>query len=93
MTTTTSTSLAPLLERFLTRRREARAHRRVGLAFMKRLMTILGYPAWVRFSAAIAIDLEFARRYLFPGGLDRPILLNAMPTPLDRVRETPGPTT
>jgi rubrerythrin len=76
-----------------TRRREARAHRRVSLAFMKRLMTILGYPAWVRFFAAIAIDLEFARRYLFPGGLDRPILPNAMPTPLDRVQETPEPTT
>jgi rubrerythrin len=67
-----------------TRRAEARAHRVVSLAFMKRLMSILGYPSWVRFAAAIAIDVEFARRWLFPGGLDQPILQNAMPTPLDR---------
>ncbi len=73
-----------------TRRSEARAHRRVSLAFMKRLMTILGYPAWVRFFAAIAIDLEFAKRYLFPGGLDRPILVNAMPTPLERAQGPGG---
>jgi len=76
-----------------TRRSEARAHRRVSLAFMKRLMAILGFPAWMRFFTAIAIDVEFATRYLFPGGLDRPILLNAMPTPLDRVTETAEPTT
>jgi rubrerythrin len=72
------------------RRNEARAHRQVSLAFMRRLMQILGYPAWVRFFAAIAIDVEFAQRYLFPGGLDQPILMNAMPTPLDRARETAG---
>ena len=67
-----------------TRRNEARAHRRVSLAFMKRLMTILGYPAWVRFFAAMAIDVEFAKRYFFPGGLDQPVLLDAMPTPKSR---------
>jgi len=75
-----------------TRRTEARAHRRVSLAFMKRLMTILDYPAWIRFFAAIAINVEFVKRYMFPGGLDQPILLNAMPTPLDRVQETAKPT-
>ena len=51
---------------------------------MKRLMTILGYPAWVRFFAAMAIDVEFAKRYFFPGGLDRLVLLDAMPTPKSR---------
>lgn len=74
------------------RRSEARAHRIVSRAFMRRLMSILRYPAWVRFCAGIAIDVEFLRRYLFPGGLDQPILLNAMPTPADRLRENAGST-
>jgi rubrerythrin len=72
------------------RRSEARAHRIVSRAFMKRLMSILRYPAWFRFVAGIAIDVQFLRRYLFPGGLDQPILLNAMPTPADRLRGNTG---
>jgi len=64
-----------------TRRSEARAHRRVSHAFMRRLMSILGYPSWSRALAAIVIDIEFLRRWLFPGGLDQPIIFDAMPVP------------
>jgi hypothetical protein len=73
-----------------TRRSEARAHRCVSLAFMKRLMTILGHPGWVRVLAAIAIELEFAKGYLFPGGLDQPIVVTAMPMPLERAQGPGG---
>ncbi len=66
-----------------TRRAEARAHRTVSLAFMSRLMRILGYPAILRFLGAIAINLEFLARWVFPGTLDQPIIHNAMPTPAD----------
>ncbi|CAG0980634.1 hypothetical protein MYXO_01834 [Myxococcaceae bacterium] len=63
------------------RRAEARAHRIVSRAFMRRLMTILGAPSFVRFFAGISIDFAFVMRFLFPGGLDRPIVADAMHTP------------
>jgi hypothetical protein len=34
----------------------------------------------------IGIDLPFLIRFLFPGGLDQPIVANAMTTPADRAR-------
>jgi len=72
------------------RRAEARAHRTVSHAFMGRLMGILGAPRIVRFFAGITIDLSFAIRFLFPGGLDQPIVKDAMHTP-DRPKTFPKP--
>ena len=72
------------------RRAEARAHRTVSRAFMGRLMEILGAPRIVRFFGGIAIDLSFVARVLFPGGLDQPILVDAMHTP-DRPKQFPTP--
>jgi hypothetical protein len=72
------------------RRAEARAHRTVSHAFMGRLMRILGAPGIVRFFAGIAIDLSFVGRFLFPGGLDQPIIADAMQTP-DRPKNFPTP--
>jgi hypothetical protein len=66
------------------RRAEARAHRLVSRAFMGHLMRMLDYPRWVQFFAGIQIDLMFGLRWLFPGGLDQPIIANAMPIPADR---------
>jgi rubrerythrin len=63
------------------RRAEARAHRAVSRAFMGRLMALLGVPRAIRALAGLAIDAAFARRWLFPGGLDAPRLANAMPVP------------
>lgn len=63
------------------RRAEARAHRTVSRAFMRRLMEILGAPALVRFFAGVAIDASFAVRFLFPGTLDQPLVADAMQTP------------
>ena len=82
----------PLVRRRLraARRAEARAHRTVSHAFMGRLMAILGAPRLVRFFAGIAIDVGFARRFLLPGGLDQPILVDAMHTP-DRPKSFPTP--
>ncbi len=73
----------PLVVRRLraARRAEARAHRTVSRAFMRRLMEILGAPALVRFFAGLAIDAGFVLRFLFPGGLDAPILADAMHVP------------
>ncbi len=64
------------------RRAEARAHRAVSRAFMARLMELLGVPRIVRVGAGLAIDLGFAARWLFPGGLDAPRVLDPMPVPL-----------
>jgi hypothetical protein len=72
------------------RRAEARAHRTVSHAFMGRLMSILGAPRLVRFFAGLAIDGSFALRFLFPGGLDQPILADAMQTP-ERPKTFPTP--
>ena len=63
------------------RRAEARAHRQVSRAFMGRLFRVLGAPAWLRFFGGLAIDAGFARRWLFPGGLDSPLVENPMPVP------------
>jgi hypothetical protein len=65
------------------RRAEARAHRAVSRAFMRRLMGLLGVPAIVRFFAGLAIDASFAVRFLFPGGLDAPRVADPMPVPSD----------
>lgn len=70
------------------RRAEARAHRVVSRAFMGRLMEILGAPAIVRFFAGLSIDLSFLLRFAFPGGLDQPIVPDAMHTP-DRPKSIP----
>lgn len=70
------------------RRAEARAHRVVSRAFMGRLMAILGAPRVVRFFGGVAIDASFVFRWLFPGGLDQPILADAMHTP-DRPKIIP----
>lgn len=67
------------------RRAEASAHRIVSRAFMARLMAILGAPRWIRFFGGLSIDLAFVLRWLRPGGLDRPILADAMQVP-DRPR-------
>lgn len=72
------------------RRAEARAHRLVSRAFMRHLMEMLEYPRWIQTFAGLGIDLGFAVRWLFPGGLDRPIIANAMPTPADRVPASPA---
>ena len=74
------------------RRAEARAHRHVSRAFMRHLMQMLDYPRWVQALAGIGIDFGFAVRWLFPGGLDQPIIANAMPTPADRVHASPPAT-
>lgn len=72
------------------RRAEARAHRTVSHAFMGRLMGILGAPRIIQLFAGLAIDASFALRFLFPGGLDQPIIPDAMHTP-DRPKSfTPG---
>ena len=73
----------PLVVRRLraARRAEARAHRTVSRAFMRRLMEIVGAPRIVRLFAGVAIDLGFVVRFLFPGGLDRPLVADAMRTP------------
>lgn len=63
------------------RRAEARANRTVSRAFMRRLMEIIGAPRIVRLFAGVAIDVGFALRFLFPGGLDRPLVADAMHTP------------
>ncbi len=75
----------------LARRAEARAHRAVSRAFMGRLMTLLGYPRWMQALGGIGIDLAFLWRFLFPGGLDQPIVANAMTTPADRARPAAAP--
>lgn len=72
------------------RRAEARAHRTVSRAFMARLMQIVGAPGIVRFFAGIAIDVGFVLRFLFPGGLDQPLVADAMHTP-DRPKAFPTP--
>ena len=66
------------------RRAEARAHRAVSRAFMGKLMGLLGVPAVVRFFAGLAIDASFVVRFLFPGGLDAPIVADPMPVPSER---------
>jgi hypothetical protein len=78
----------PLVLRTLraARRAEARAHRAVSRAFMARLFTLLGAPAVVRFFAGLAIDAGFVARWLFPGGLDEPRLVDPMPVPGDAPR-------
>ncbi|MFQ5698694.1 MAG: ferritin-like domain-containing protein [Myxococcota bacterium] len=63
------------------RRSEARAHRLVSLAFMDRLMRLLGAPWIVRAFGALSVHIAFAVRYLFPGGLGAPRIANAMPVP------------
>jgi len=67
-----------------TRRAEARAHRRVSKAFLRRLSELLGSSALLRSFGALAIELEFLWRWCFPGTLDQPIVADAMPTPADR---------
>jgi hypothetical protein len=66
------------------RRAEARAHRAVSRAFMGRLFEVLGAPRAARFFAAIAIDLGFVARWLFPGGLDEALVADAMRVPAPR---------
>jgi hypothetical protein len=72
------------------RRAEARAHRAVSRAFMNKLMGLLGAPAIVRFFAGIAIDVGFVGRFLFPGGLDAPIVDDPMPLPSAVLGGLPG---
>jgi len=72
------------------RRAEARAHRHVSRAFMRHLMQMLGYSRFTQTLAGMGIDLAFAARWLFPGGLDQPIIANAMPTPADRAAAAPS---
>ena len=78
----------PLVLRTLraARRAEARAHRAVSRAFMGRLFELLGVPRIVRFFGGLAIDVSFLLRWLFPGGLDAPLLSGAMPVPGDAPR-------
>jgi hypothetical protein len=66
------------------RRAEARAHRAVSRAFMRKLMGILGVPAIVQFFAGLAIDASFVLRFLFPGGLDQPRVADPMPIRSER---------
>jgi hypothetical protein len=63
------------------RRAEARAHRAVSRAFMRKLMGLLGVPAIVQLFAGLAIDASFVVRFLFPGGLDAPRVADPMPVP------------
>ncbi|MCG8591205.1 MAG: ferritin-like domain-containing protein [Proteobacteria bacterium] len=63
------------------RRAEARVHRRVSLAFSRRLLALLGAPVWVRFGARAALELGCAARQLWPGGLDRARIADPMPVP------------
>lgn len=72
------------------RRAEARAHRIVSATFMGRLMTLAGVPAFVRWCAARAIDLQFAIRWIAPGGLDRPSMAEPMPVPAVRREPVEG---
>ncbi len=79
------------------RRAEARAHRQVSRAFMGRLFGLLGIPGWMRWFGGLAIDASFAWRWLFPGGLDAPLVENPMPVPGDPahgagVGSSPSPT-
>jgi len=67
------------------RRAEARAHRQVSRAFMGRLFRLLGAPGWLRLFGGLAIDAGFAWRWLFPGGLDAPLVENPMPVPGDDI--------
>lgn len=73
------------------RRAEARAHRAVSRAFMQRLMEIVGAPWIVRFFARVAIDVGFVLRFVLPGGLDRPLVADAMQTPERPKRLTARP--
>src|SRR5215469_17879288 len=66
------------------------AHRQVSRAFMRHLMQMLQYPRFVQLLAGLGIDVAFALRWLFPGGLDQPIIANAMPTPADRFSARPS---
>jgi hypothetical protein len=66
------------------RRAEARAHRIVSRTFLARLMTLAGVPGWIRFFAGIAIDVQCTVRFLFPGGLDQPLVADPMPVPPPR---------
>ena len=72
------------------RRAEARAHRLVSRAFMRHLMQMLKYARAWQLLAGLGIDFAFALRWLFPGGLDQPIIANAMPTPADRFSVPPA---
>jgi hypothetical protein len=63
------------------RRAEARAHRAVSRAFMKRLLGLLGVGRVIQFFAGLSIDASFLARWLFPGGLDGPRVENPMPVP------------
>ena len=63
------------------RRAEARAHRAVSRAFMKRLLGLLGVPRAIQVFAGLSIDASFLARWLFPGGLDGPRVANPMPVP------------
>lgn len=54
-----------MLKRF--RRLEARAHRQVSIHFMKRLLTLLDYPAVVKSGARVAIEGAYMWRCMFPG--------------------------
>ena len=73
----------PLVVRQLraARRAEARAHRAVSRAFMKRLLGLLGVGRAIQLLAGLAIDAGFLARWLFPGGLDAPRLEDPMPVP------------
>jgi hypothetical protein len=51
-------------------------------------MEMLGAPKIVRLFAGLSIDLAFTVRFAFPGGLDQPILPDAMHTP-DRPKTIP----
>jgi hypothetical protein len=66
------------------RRAEAHAHRDVSRAFMRRLMSSIGVPWPVQVLAGLVIDAGFLVRWLWPGGLDSPIVADAMPGPDSR---------
>lgn len=69
------------------RRAEAKAHRAVSKAFMRKLMGMLGVSRVVQFFAAAAIDVQCLKKLAFPGELDRPWVSDPMPVP-DRPRSS-----
>jgi hypothetical protein len=53
---------------------------------MERLFALLGVSRWIRFFGGLAIDAGFLARWLFPGGLDEPRVVDPMPVPADAGR-------
>ncbi len=71
------------------RRAEAKAHRAVSKAFMRKLMRMLGVPRVFQFFASAAIDVQCVLKLAFPGELDRPWVSDPMPVP-ERPRASGG---